>query len=164
MRNVLLQEGNAAALPFVDSSFDLVVCRVSLHHFADPAGPLAEMARVCRPDGRVVISDMIAPAAEVRYAFDDLHRTIDPSHVRVLLEAELADLVQSTVGPLTYGETSTLRLPFDVFLTDAADRDRARAALAEDLAGHGPTGFDPVETETGIDVSFTITVVHATPA
>ena len=41
----------------------------------------------------------------------------------MLLEAELADLVQTTVGPLSYGATSTMRLPFDVFLTDAADRD-----------------------------------------
>src|SRR6476661_5716682 len=46
--NVLLQEGNAAALPFVDASFDLVMCRTALHHMADPEHALAEMARVCR--------------------------------------------------------------------------------------------------------------------
>ena len=33
--NVLLQEGNAAALPFVDGSFDLVACRTALHHFPE---------------------------------------------------------------------------------------------------------------------------------
>jgi ubiquinone/menaquinone biosynthesis C-methylase UbiE len=37
--NVLLQEGNADALPFVEGSFDVVFCRSSLHHFADPNGP-----------------------------------------------------------------------------------------------------------------------------
>ena len=91
--NVLLQEGNAAALPFVDASFDLVICRASVHHFADPETSVAEMARVCRPGGRVVVSDMIAPAPEVRDSFDALHRCIDPSHRRALTEAELAAMV-----------------------------------------------------------------------
>ncbi|MDQ1479635.1 MAG: hypothetical protein QOI44_496, partial [Actinomycetota bacterium] len=103
--NVLLQEGHAAALPFVDASFDLVFCRTALHHFPDPERCIAEMARVCRPGGRVVLSDMIAPSAEVRDAFDELHRQIDPSHTRALLEAEIAELLGRAVGPLTYGET-----------------------------------------------------------
>src|SRR3981081_4425917 len=36
IENVLLQEGNAEVLPFVDRSFDVVFCRSSLHHFEDP--------------------------------------------------------------------------------------------------------------------------------
>ena len=66
IRNVLLQEGDAAALPFTDGAFDLVVCRAALHHFPDPAVQVAEMARVCRPGGRVVVSDMLAPSAAGR--------------------------------------------------------------------------------------------------
>jgi SAM-dependent methyltransferase len=162
--NVLLQEGHAAALPFIDASFDLVFCRTALHHFPQPETCVAEMARVCRPGGRVVLSDMIAPSAEVRDAFDDLHRRIDPSHARALLETEIAELLGRAVGPLTYGETGSMRLPIDVMLTDAADREAALAALQRDLDGTSPTGFDPVLTDTGIVVSFTGTVVHATRA
>src|SRR6266850_7073528 len=131
--NVLLQEGHAAALPFVDASFDLVFCRTALHHFPHPEACVAEMARVCRPGGRVVLSDMIAPSTHLRDAFDDLHRRIDPSHTRALLEAELAELLRRAVGPLTYGETSSGTLPIDVMLTDASDRDAALAALQRDL-------------------------------
>ena len=160
--NVLLQEGHAAALPFVDGSFDLVFCRTALHHFPDPETCVAEMARVCRPGGRVVLSDMIAPSPEVREAFDDLHRRIDPSHVRALLEAEIADLLGRAVGPLTYGETGSMKLPIEVMLTDAADREAALTALQRDLDGERATGFDPELTEDGIVVSFAGTVVHAT--
>jgi SAM-dependent methyltransferase len=161
--NVLLQEGNATALPFVDDSFDLVICRSSLHHFPDPAQPLREMARVCRPGGRVVISDMVAPGADVRDAFDDLHITIDPSHVRALLEHELAELVAGTVGPLSHGSTSTTGpIPVDVVLTDAADRVAAMERLQAELAGGQPTGFDPTSDEDRVSVRFTSTVVHAT--
>jgi len=160
--NVLLQEGHAAALPFVDASFDLVFCRTALHHFPHPEQCVAEMARVCRPGGRVVVSDMIAPSAQVRDAFDDLHRRIDPSHAHALLESEIAELLGRTVGPLTYGETGSMQLPIEVMLTDASDRDAALTALRRDLDGEDPTGFDPVVTDDGIVVSFTGTVVHAT--
>jgi SAM-dependent methyltransferase len=162
VRNVLLQEGNASALPFADASFDLVFCRTAVHHFPDPARPLAEMARVCRPGGRVVVQDMIAPSAEVRHEFDELHRRIDPSHAGALLERELADLVQNAVGPLTYGETMTATMPIDIVLTDAADRTAAMAMLEAELRGGPATGFAPTRAGDQIDVSFTITVVHAT--
>jgi SAM-dependent methyltransferase len=46
----------AEALPFEDGSFDAVLCKGSLDHFDDPQRCLAELARVARPDGRVVIA------------------------------------------------------------------------------------------------------------
>jgi ubiquinone/menaquinone biosynthesis C-methylase UbiE len=162
IENVLLQEGNAEELPFVDDSFDLVVCRASLHHFSDPERPLREMARVCRPQGRVVISDMIAPSEEVRQSFDELHITIDPSHVRALVEHELAELVAATVGSLTHGSTSTTGpFPVEVMLTDAGDRDAAMRELRTELAGGRPTGFEPIMVDNRVHVRFTSTVVHA---
>jgi SAM-dependent methyltransferase len=161
--NVLLQEGNAAELPFLDASFDLVVCRGALHHFPRPERPIAEMARVCRPDGRVVAGDMVVTSAEARGRFDELHRSLDPSHARTLLEAELAELLRSNVGPIAYGETSDpFAIPVDHILTDAADRDAVMSALRAELAGGDPTGFDPVLDGDQILVSFTSTVVHAT--
>ena len=163
INNVLLQLGNAAELPFVDDSFDLVVCRGALHHFLDPGGAVVEMARVCRPGGRVVVADMVAPNAEVRGAFDDLHRCLDPSHAGVLLEPELAELLRAKVGPLAYGETSEpFLIPIDAILTDAADRDAVAQALEAELAGGAATGFEPVLEDGQTLVSFTNTVVHAT--
>jgi SAM-dependent methyltransferase len=161
--NVLLQEGNAAELPFLDASFDLVVCRGALHHFPRPEQPVAEMARVCRPEGRVVVGDMVVTSAEARGRFDDLHRSLDPSHARTLLEAEVAELLRSNVGPIAYGETSDpFAIPVDHILTDAADRDAVMTALRGELAGGDATGFDPVLDGDQILVSFTSTVVHAT--
>lgn len=45
-------------LPFGDGSFELVTCSLALCHATDVAPPIAEMARVLRPGGRLVISDM----------------------------------------------------------------------------------------------------------
>ena len=110
----------------------------------------------------MAVVDMVAPSAEVRDAFDDLHRRIDPSHAHALLEDELAELLRSRVGPLSYAQTMpTFSLPLDHMLTDAADRDGVRAALDDDLRGGAPTGLRPEQAEDGVHVSITTTVVHA---
>jgi SAM-dependent methyltransferase len=49
--------GDVAALAFPDSSFDLVVSTLSLHHWADPTAGLAEIGRVLRPGGRALVWD-----------------------------------------------------------------------------------------------------------
>jgi SAM-dependent methyltransferase len=48
------QVADAAALPFADGSFDLVMCQTLLIHVPDPAVVVAEMVRVCRPGGLVL--------------------------------------------------------------------------------------------------------------
>lgn len=47
--------GDAAALPFPDASFDVVVSTFSVHHWAEPATGIAEIGRVLRPGGRALI-------------------------------------------------------------------------------------------------------------
>ena len=161
--NVLLQEGDGAALPFVDGSFDVVVCRSALHHFADPALQLGEMARVCRPGGRVAISDLVAPGPDVRASYDELHRRIDPSHVHCLLDDELASLVERTVGPVTRSSArGSISLPIERVLTDVADRPTVFATLRAELDGGPATGFEPAAGADGeLCVTFSSVSVQA---
>lgn len=150
VRNVLLQEANAARLPFAAASFDLVFCRAAVHHFAEPAAQVSEMARVCRPGGRVVLLDMIARDVGVRAKFDALHRLIDPSHASCLFEHELAALLSRCTG----ARASTLRsrsapLAFEVFEHQSATaRPEVLAGVREELrreaAGGAATGFEPL--------------------
>jgi SAM-dependent methyltransferase len=46
----------AEALPFMDESFDLVTCQLGIAFFADPVRGLAEMRRVLRRAGRLVLA------------------------------------------------------------------------------------------------------------
>jgi len=44
------------ALPFAADSFDAVICKGAIDHFDRPHAAIAEMARVTKPDGRVVLA------------------------------------------------------------------------------------------------------------
>lgn len=50
--------GDLCALPLESAAVDLAVCGMALDHLRDLGPPLAELARVVRPGGRVVISDV----------------------------------------------------------------------------------------------------------
>jgi SAM-dependent methyltransferase len=50
--------GDLTALPLDDASVDAVLCALALVHVADIRRAIAELARVVRPGGRVVITDV----------------------------------------------------------------------------------------------------------
>jgi ubiquinone/menaquinone biosynthesis C-methylase UbiE len=52
-----LVAADVASLPLADESFDLVVSTLSMHHWTDHQGGLAEIARVLAPRGRALIFD-----------------------------------------------------------------------------------------------------------
>ena len=54
--------GDAEDLPFDDASFDVVICANSFHHYPNPQAFFNEVARVLRPDGKLVLRDYTAPA------------------------------------------------------------------------------------------------------
>jgi len=53
---VRIARGLAEALPFADRVFDKVVCKGAIDHFVSIERTLSEMARVCKPGGRIIIS------------------------------------------------------------------------------------------------------------
>jgi ubiquinone/menaquinone biosynthesis C-methylase UbiE len=53
---VTLREGDASALPWPDGTFDLVTSLEALEFFPRPRRALAEMARVLRPGGALLVS------------------------------------------------------------------------------------------------------------
>ncbi len=69
-------------LPFADESFDVVACRVAVHHFDDPGAAVAEMGRVSK--GLVLVADNLYGGERLEKA----EKLRDPSHVRNYTEEE----------------------------------------------------------------------------
>lgn len=71
MAEVSFLKGDAEALEFPDGSFDVVLSLFGLFHFPRPEAAIAEMFRVLRPGGRLVIGVGSGPpmfsAAQLRY-------------------------------------------------------------------------------------------------
>ncbi len=57
--NVSVREGDLGALPIDDESLDAALLLLVLHYTADPAEVLTEVRRVLKPEGRLLIVDMM---------------------------------------------------------------------------------------------------------
>src|SRR5262245_5491364 len=80
--NTQFYQGDVYHLPFGAASFDIVSCRFAFHHFERPERALAEMVRVCRPGGRIVLCDAVASDDPAKAAaFNRMERHRDPSTV-----------------------------------------------------------------------------------
>jgi SAM-dependent methyltransferase len=158
LSNLAWQIGEAGSLPFADAEFDTVVTRYSFHHLRDPGRALAEMARVCRPGGRVLVVD-VSPSAETRAAYDAMETIRDRSHASALTQAELRALGHElglTEVSVAYYRTEAL-LPE---IADAADMPALDTLFDADIAsGQDRIGVAARRTPEGIRFSFPISVV-----
>lgn len=146
--------GLAEDLPFDDGTFDVVLSRLAFHHFAEMEAPFAEMARVLRPGGKLVIIDMEAARDDLRNMEDHLERLRDFSHVRCRSADELEGLYTAHHFVLTKKESVKIPVSLSAWLalTKTPDKERKEitAALEEELAGGKETGFAPYREKDGI--------------
>jgi ubiquinone/menaquinone biosynthesis C-methylase UbiE len=89
----LLADGGR--LPFGDASFDLVICNSVLHHFERPGLLLAEIARVARPTGAILLRDLRRPS---RLAYP-LHVRWYGRHYNRLMYKLYCDSVRAAYTP-----------------------------------------------------------------
>ena len=58
------RQGDAAAMPFENDTFDFMFCQAAFKNFTRPVQAIAEMYRCLRPHGLAVISDMRKDASQ----------------------------------------------------------------------------------------------------
>lgn len=109
--------GSAHSLPFADQRFDMAVTRYSAHHWQRPAEGIREMARVVRPGGWVIVSDIIALENYVHDTFLQTIETLrDPSHVRDFRLSEWQAFFAGAGLTMTVAMQWDLSLAFDAWV------------------------------------------------
>jgi SAM-dependent methyltransferase len=136
--NVTFVEGDATKLPFEYGSFDLAGSLRTLHHIDRPELAVAELVRVTRPRGRVLVIDQIAPvdplAAQELNRFE---RARDPSHTRALADVDLRGVFESNNLVLLRAEYEREPRDLDAYLDLAGCEGEAR----EQATGLVPPGY-----------------------
>jgi len=154
VKNISFRTGDAQNLPFDAGEFDVVVCRLALHHVQQPAKVVSGMARICRRDGIVLVEDIYASEHRARAAYQDRWEILrDSSHVRALPISELLHLFRDAGL-----ETETVSTADDLcpeierwMATTKVPAERAteiRALLEDDLQ-HDLSGTRPFRDSAG---------------
>ncbi len=87
--NIATRAAAAESLPFEVATFDVVATRFSAHHWHAFAEGIAEMARVLKPGGLALMSDVVSPGVSLLDTWlQTLELLRDPSHVRDASTAE----------------------------------------------------------------------------
>jgi SAM-dependent methyltransferase len=154
LSNISFHAGDAQKVPFGEAAFDVVVCRLALHHLQQPLAVLREMSRVCRIGGSVLVEDIYASERPVRAAYQDRWEILrDPSHVRTLPISELLQLFRDAHLETDFVSTADDLTPeVDRWLaTTKVPPERAaeiRYLLEEDRV-HDLSGTRPFQDATG---------------
>ena len=98
-----LAQADAQALPFATGRFDLATSVLVLHYLADPGRALAELARVVRPGGRLIVCDRICSSDPVlRAAQIGVERLRNPLIQRILSSEELERALRNAGVEITH--------------------------------------------------------------
>ena len=130
--NATFVEGDAIALPFGYGEFDLAGTLRTFHHLARPELAMAELTRVTRSGGRLLVVDQIAPVDPLAAVeLNRFEQARDPTHTRTLADVDLRGLFESNGLVLLRAEYEQETRELDPYLDlagcEGEARERARA-------------------------------------
>lgn len=139
--NVTFLAAEGTRLPFRDGEFDVAATLRTLHHVPRPELIVAELARVTRLGGQVLIVDQIAPADPLlAVELDRFERARDPTHTRLLPDIDVRALLEANGLVLRRSEVVYEERDLERYLDlaglkgEARQRARALAPAAQTVA------------------------------
>jgi demethylmenaquinone methyltransferase/2-methoxy-6-polyprenyl-1,4-benzoquinol methylase len=136
---------DALELPYADDSFDAATVGFGVRNFSDLARGLAEMTRVVRPGGRVVILEMTTPS---RPPLSFFYRLWFDRLIPVL--GRLTELLASRISHLRSSGSGRTIAEAYAYLPDSVKRFPAPGALAAEMERAGLEDISYLLTAGGI--------------
>lgn len=159
LRNLAFIQGDALRLPFADGALDGAVTRFSLHHIPVPGRCVAEMVRVVRPGGAVVIADHVATADGAAAWHQEIERLRDPSHWACLAPEMLRATGERAGLRLQSERLIPFTLEFEEWLTRGTGGPEMRG-LIDQLLRERPQGAASFRVTAGAGGERTLHLVY----
>jgi len=122
----------AESIPLDSASFDLVISRLSAHHFSSLDCALGEMVRLAKPGGRVAVIDLEGdedPAVDgFNHETELLH---DPTHVRSYPGSRWKEQFIEASLQIEFCETRLREVPEGLTITRWCEISQSGAAALE---------------------------------
>ena len=141
LSNVEQRLANGATLPFDDASLDAVFANMSLHHCPDPNAAVAEMVRVLKPGGRLVITDLDQHEhAWMREEMADTWLGFERGAVKGWLRAAglvnaIVDSTRQTCSSTTQSDTTAAAADISIFVATGSRRVSGATAAVQTSYG-----------------------------
>jgi len=128
--NVRFLASDVEALPFRDSVYGVVTCRLAAHHFPAILPALKEVARVLRPGGSLLVEDILGHEDRELAAFIlEIEKRRDPSHVRALTHREWEAFLKAAGMTVIDESTLTKSRPWEEWTARMRMTPEAKADL-----------------------------------
>ncbi len=136
LNNISWDIDSVSPLPYADNTFSLVITRYSFHHFLEPKKALAEMIRVCRQGGRILVAD-VAINADKSVAYDNMELMRDSSHTHALTNEEFTEIFkQSNLDNCKqnyYNVEIELESQLKASFTKTGNKEKLRTMITNDI-------------------------------
>lgn len=134
--NLLFCLGDAEAVPFRDTTFDIVTCRQAAHHFPDLARAFAEMARVVKPGGRIILDETCTPEdPDLAALMNEWELRRDPSHVANHPPSRMRAMLEQCGLAVDAATMTHVPLVFSDWIRRSGVPELSAAALRASLLG-----------------------------
>ena len=142
--NTDFYQADGETLPFADEVFDIVSCKLALHYFPHPARVIAEMKRVARRGGRIVMVDRVASEDGQKQEYHNrIEKLRTPTKKKVYAPSEIVGLMEGEGMAIELFHRYEQHEDVEEWLatTGAAEENRQRArelllnSVEENLAG-----------------------------
>ena len=136
--NIEFKPADAHQLPFANEEFDLVTCRMALHHYTDARKAIEEMARVCKLGGIVALDDnTVPPDKQTAGAYNHFEKLRDPSHNWAYPVPRLEAMLSDAGLKIEHSESFKKELEFEPWAdrmnVSAANKTKLRALLFTEM-------------------------------
>ena len=134
----------AHALPFRDERFDVVICRLLLHHIRDAEKVLNELVRVLHTGGILLLADLLSNDDPVKRATQNtIEERRNPTHYAARSAQQYRDLLTNAGLTVVDEKTVTFERELDEWLAElpldsangAIVREMMEAGIETDAAG-----------------------------